>query len=57
MEQCAKVYHTSDMSSILVESTNHYAAVYGLNCRKLKDSIAGHQYTVEDDGTAIQGYS
>ena len=27
------------MSSTLAGDTNHYAAVYGLNCRKLKDSI------------------
>ena len=32
----SKIYHTSDMSRISVEGTNHYAVVYGLNCRKLK---------------------
>ena len=29
------------MSRISVEGTNHYAVGYGLNCRKLKDSMAG----------------
>ena len=41
----SKIYHTSDMSSISVEGTNYYAVVYSLNCRKLKDSIAGYQST------------
>ena len=38
----SKTYHTSDMSRISVEGTNHYAVVYSYNCRKLKDSVAGH---------------
>ena len=37
------IYHTSDMSSILAEDTNHYTVVYGLSCRKLKDNILGNQ--------------
>ena len=36
------ICNTSDMSSISVDSTNYYAVVYGLNCRKLKNSIMGH---------------
>ena len=44
-ELLSKIYHTSDMSSISAEGTNHYAVAYGLNSRKLKDSIAGHQST------------
>ena len=36
-----KIYHTSDMSRISVEGFNHYAAVYGLKCLKLKDSVVG----------------
>ena len=39
----SEIYHTSDMSSILVEGTNHYAVFNGLNCRKLEDSISEHQ--------------
>ena len=39
----SKIHHTSDMSWISVEDTNHYAVVYGLKCRKLKDSMAGHK--------------
>ena len=38
----SKIYHTSHMSRILVEGLNHYTVVYGLNCRRLKDSVAGH---------------
>ena len=38
-----KIYHTSDMSRISAEGANHYAVVYGLNCRKLKDNMAGHR--------------
>ena len=37
-----KIYHTSDMSRFSVEGTNHYAVVYGLNCRKLKDCMVAH---------------
>ena len=39
----SKIYHTSNMSRISVEGLNHYTVVYGLNCRRLKDSIAVHQ--------------
>ena len=39
----SKIYHTSDMSGITTKGTNHYAVVYGLNCRKLKDSVVGHK--------------
>ena len=39
----SKIYHTFDMSRISAEGTNHYAVVYGRNCRKLKDSMMGHQ--------------
>ena len=35
----SKIYHTSDMSRISAKGTNHYAVVYGLNSRKLKDSM------------------
>ena len=37
-----KIYHTSNMPRISAEDTNHNAVVYGLNCRKLKDSMARH---------------
>ena len=33
------------MSRIPAEGTNHYVVVYGLNCKKLKDNIAGHRST------------
>ena len=39
----SKVHHISDMSQISAEGLNHYAVVCGLNNRKLKESIAGHQ--------------
>ena len=38
-----KLHHTSDMSRVSVEGTKHYAVVYGLNCRKLKGNVAGHE--------------
>ena len=41
-ELLSKTYFASDMSSILVEGTKHYAVVYGFNCRELKDSTVGH---------------
>ena len=41
----SKIYHTSDMSRILVVGINHYAVVYGINCMKLKYSIMGHWST------------
>ena len=41
-ETHSKIYHTSDMAGTSVEGTSHYTVVYGLNCRKLKDSMAGH---------------
>ena len=57
-ELLSKMYHTSDMSTIWEEGTNHYAVVYGLNCRKLKDSChRTPKCTVEDDGRVFQGYS
>ena len=43
IELLSKIYHTSDMSRILADGLNHYAVDYGLNWRKLKDSIAGNQ--------------
>ena len=39
----SKIYHTSDTSRISAEGTNLYVVVYCLNCRKLKDSVAGYQ--------------
>ena len=39
----SNIYHTSDMSRISAEGTNHHAVVHSLNCRKLKDSMAGHR--------------
>ena len=33
------------MSKMSAEGLNHYAVVYGLNYRKLKDNIMGHQST------------
>ena len=39
----SKMYHTSDMSSISAKGTNHYEVMCGLNCRKLKDSVAGQR--------------
>ena len=42
----SNIYHTSDMSRISAEGTNHYAVVYGLNCWKLKDSVAGHKVQI-----------
>ena len=38
-----KIYDTSDMSALSTEGTKNYAVVCGLNCRKLKDNIAGHK--------------
>ena len=37
-----KIHHLLDMSQISVECLNHYCVVYGLNLRKLKDSVVGH---------------
>ena len=42
-ELLSKRYHISDMSRISAEGTNHYAVVYCLNCRKLKDSVTRHR--------------
>ena len=39
---CQKITIHSDISSTLMEGLNHYTVVYGLNCRRLKDSVAGH---------------
>ena len=44
VSSCLK-YTTLQMSRILVEGLNQYAVVYGLNCRKLKNSITVHQST------------
>ena len=44
-ELLSKIYHTVDISKVLVEGTNHFAVVYGLNCRKHKDSVVGHRST------------
>ena len=44
-ELLSKIYHTSEMSRISVEGINHYPVVYGLNHRRLKDSVAGHRST------------
>ena len=44
-ELLPKIYHTSDMSRISAKDTNYYAVVYGLNCRKIKDSVVGHWRT------------
>ena len=41
-ELLSKICHTSDMSRISVEGSNHYVVVYGFSCRKLKDSVVGH---------------
>ena len=41
-ELLSKICHISNMSRISVEGTSHYAVVYGLKCRKQKDSIVGH---------------
>ena len=44
-ELLSKLYHAFDMTRFSVEGSDHYAVVYGLNCRKLKDSMVGHQGT------------
>ena len=52
-ELLSKIYHTSDISRISVEDFNHYAVVYGLYCRKLKDSVMQQhsvQWKVMEDG-------
>ena len=41
-ELLLKIYHISDLFRFSAEVPNHYAVVYGLNCKKLKDSMAGH---------------
>ena len=41
-ELLSKVCHISDMSEISVEGLNQYTMVYGLNCIRLKDSVAKH---------------
>ena len=41
-EPLSQIYHTSDLSRILEEGLNHYTNVYGLNCRRLRDSVVGH---------------
>ena len=42
-ELFSNIYHTSDMSRISAEGLNHYKVVFGLHCRRLKDSVMGHQ--------------
>ena len=44
-ELLSKIYHTLDMSWISAEGLNHYAMVYDLNCRRLKDSVVGQWST------------
>ena len=39
----SKMYITSDMSRFSVEGLNHYTMVCGLYCRRIKDSVVGHQ--------------
>ena len=39
----SELYHTSNMSKILAGGLKHYAVVFGLDCRRLKDSVVGHQ--------------
>ena len=39
----SKAYQILDLSKILAEGLNHYTVVYGLNCRRLKDSVVRHQ--------------
>ena len=41
-ELLSELYHTSDMSRILVQGLNHYTVMYSLNCRNLKDIVVGH---------------
>ena len=43
IELLSETYHTSDMSKIFADGLNHYKVVYGLNCRRLKDSVVGQQ--------------
>ena len=38
-----KIYYISDMSRISAKGTNYFAVAYGLNCRNLNDSVAGHR--------------
>ena len=46
-----KIHHTSDMSQISVKDLNHYPAVCGLNCRKLKKKCCGTlECTLEVNG-------
>ena len=44
-ELLSEIYHTSDMSGISAEGRSHYTVVYGLNCRRLKNSAAEHWRT------------
>ena len=44
-ELLSKIYCTSDMPNILVGRLKHYAVVYGLYSRKLKECVMGHQRT------------
>ena len=42
-ELLSKMHHTADRFQISVKGLNHYTVVYGLKCRNVKDSDAGHQ--------------
>ena len=42
-ELLSNIYHTSDLSTILAEDLNHYTVVYGLNGRRLQNSVVEHQ--------------
>ena len=44
-EHLSNIYYTSDMSRISGDGLNHYTVVYGLNYRRLKDSVVGHHST------------
>ena len=44
-ELLSRMYHTSDMSRISALGSNHYAVVYDLKCRKLKNYVMGHSST------------
>ena len=41
-ELLSKIYHTLDISEISAGELNHNTMVYGLNYRRLKDSIVGY---------------
>ena len=41
-ELLSRIYCTSDISRILAEGIYHYTMLYGLNSKRLKDSVVGH---------------